>query len=524
MWKSKRMALGTSGKHITVSKAQILKHIGILLFICTPLISAILFCAVDGRRISDIYIPLGGWSDEIGYYKQVEGILSHGLPRGYFGYNQSRALYGSLGSWGIVLLIPYVLWGFFFGWNYCSPIYANIFFCMMGFWVIYLLLRPNGKYMGILSIFWIVNPFINRYVLSGVVEAAVIMELMIVVVCGEYLLSGKAGKDTAAMVCCVSFTCLLTLARPYFAVFFLIPLWKAWKDKRKIWVAALPFLAVGTEVLFFLNSHYFCAPYFDSIIPFEELGAAGISGLITGFFGGLVEIARLMWYAVRYPGVGVGWYYLLLAVELIIMVLCCIWRKYQHKAAPPMFLVAIIGEFLILLSIIEMYDLGEGARHILSLIVVNALLLTAEIKSILPVGGLAAICILSLFRTQGADVLPYRDAEYADYMDRLKQEISEVVKVTEEISYDNVVAMPTADRDTRNPDSNVSTYYGLMYAMPAGVGISLDFQDYYDDPENIKAGYILVHPHGEIRIKLEEIGMVCIFENEELMLYGREHG
>lgn len=98
-----------------------------LLFCLTPLISAILFCMMDGKMITDIYIPLGGWSDEITYYKQIEGILSHGMPRGYFGYNQSKALYGSLSVWGLVPLIPYVIWGKIFGWNYCSPIFANIF-------------------------------------------------------------------------------------------------------------------------------------------------------------------------------------------------------------------------------------------------------------------------------------------------------------------------------------------------------------------------------------------------------------
>lgn len=186
-----------------------------------------------------------------------------------------------------------------------------------------------------------------------------------------------------------------------------------------------------------------------------------------------------------------------------------------------MFLISIVGEFLILLSIIELYDFGGGARHILSLTVVNVVLLAMEIPSLIPEGVLAVICILSLFRTQGADALPYKNTAYAAYMEELKQELSKVVTVTDEISYDNVVAMPLVDNDMKNPDTNVSTYFGLMYAMPAGVGISLDYQDYYDDPDNIKAGYILVHPDGEIRLKLEEMGMVCIFQNEEMMVYSR---
>ena len=90
---------------------KVWKILIIIIFVLTPLISAVLFCLKDGRRIDEVYIPLGGWSDEITYYKQIEGILSHGMPRGYFGYNQSKALYGTLGVWGLVPLIPYVIWG-----------------------------------------------------------------------------------------------------------------------------------------------------------------------------------------------------------------------------------------------------------------------------------------------------------------------------------------------------------------------------------------------------------------------------
>ncbi len=520
------------------------RRMGILLFVCVPLISAILFCAVDGRRISDVYIPLGGWSDEIGYYKQVEGILSHGLPRGYFGYNQSRALYGSLGSWGIAPLIPYVIWGFFFGWSYSSPIYANIFFGMAAFMAFYGLLRPRAKQMCILSFFWAANQFLNRYVLSGVVEAAIILELMIVIACGERLLPGRmrpggesgkaaaaegglqgsggqrAGKETAAMVCCTALTCLLTLARPYFAVFFLIPLWKALRDGKKRWLAALPCVAAGTIVLFFVNRHYFCAPYFSETLPFDQVISGGIGVMALRLFEGLLEIAKLIWYAMRYSGVGVGWYYLLLGTELTVMSFFCIWSKHRRKTVPPMFLVALTGEILILCSLIELYDLGEGARHILSLIVVNAALLAVEIPSFGPGGALAAICILSLLRTQGADAPPWRDEAYAAYMEALRQDFQKVVTLTEEISYDNVVTIPTADRD--DSDTPVSPYYGVMFALPAGAGISLDFPEYYDAPENIKAGYVLVHPKGQIRKKLEAIGMVCVLEREELALYARK--
>lgn len=505
-------------------KKKYLNGIVAFVFILMPLISAILFCLKDGRLISDIYIPLGGWSDEITYYKQIEGILSHGLPRGYFGYNQSRALYGSLAVWGGFPLIPYVIWGFLFGWNYCSPVYANIFFCVTALFVFYRLIRPKKAWMAAIAVFWIANPFLNRYILSGVIEASVIMQTVIIAVCGEYLLSEKVRtyrgreitptKDKAILICCTAAICFLALARPYFAVFFLIPLWKSIKDKNKKGMVCLPFLAAGVIALFFLNSRYFCSTYFSSMVSFEKMRSEGISLL----FRSMIEIAKFIWYAIRYKGVGPGWYYLLLAVELAVMACVCVKRKYCRKEVPPMFFIMLIGEVLIVLSIIMMYDLSVGARHILALIVANAILLAAEYQLVC-VWALAVICVAAVIRTKGADALPYQNEEYVQYMDMLKEEFAKAVEVTDEISYDNVIGMPTADIDAQNPDRDVCTYYGVLYAMPSGVGISLDFQDFYDDPQNIKAKYIVVHPEGKIREILEEAGMSCVYENNELMLY-----
>lgn len=273
-------------------------------------------------------------------------------------------------------------------------------------------------------------------------------------------------------------------------------------------------------ILFFLNNHFFCSTYFKSVLSFEKIREAGITGLFANLLHSLVEIARLIWYALRYRGSGVGWYYLLLGTELAAMLALCLFRKCRRRPVPSMFPITLTGNLLILLSIIIMYDLGVGARHILSLIVANAVLLIVEAH--FSWGAvLAAICLLSLLRTGSADAPPYRQEEYAAYMDSLQEIFAKTVKVTDELSYDNVVAMPTADRDAQNPEQGVSAYYGLLFAMPSGVGISLDYEDYYDMPENIKAGYILVHPHGQIREKLDAMRMHCVFENEELALYAR---
>lgn len=512
------------------SKQQLKETAIFLFFILTPLFSAILFCLKDGQSINDIYIPLGGWSDEITYYKQIEGILSHGMPKGFFGYNQSRALYGPLSVWGIIPLIPYIIWGFIFGWNYVSPIYANIFFGILAMTGIYFILRPRKKTMAALSLFWFCNQFLNRYVLSGVIEASVMMQLVFVIACGEYLLSDRIRsrknrnftphRDNVVMILCTALISFMTLARPYFAVLYLIPLWKGLQDKKKALVISLPLVALATIALFFVNNHYFCSTYFSNVLSLEHLGSNGIGGIFSLIFQSFVEIIKLIWYAIRYKGSGVGWYYLLLGTELLVMLITCIYRTLKKRPVPPLYVATLIGNVLILLSIIILYDLGVGARHILALIVANMILLLIEGNGYFGI-LLSGICLFSLYQTWGADALPYRTDAYVEYMTELENDFADVITVTNKLSYDNVVAMPTADHSAQNPDSGVCTYYGILFAMPSGVGISLDFEDFYENPDNLKAGYILVHRDGQIRHTLEKIGMKCVYEKEELMLYKR---
>ena len=91
-----------------------------------PIACCIVTCAIDGKGVNDVYIPSSTWNDGLYYYKLVEAILEHGFPGGYYGYNESHALALSFGAWSPVLLLPWVIWGAFFGWSLMSPVICNI--------------------------------------------------------------------------------------------------------------------------------------------------------------------------------------------------------------------------------------------------------------------------------------------------------------------------------------------------------------------------------------------------------------
>ena len=61
-----------------------------------PLLCCLVRTAAEGRSIGQVYLPSSEWNDELFYFKQVEGIVNYGFPRGYFGFNESHALQLSL--------------------------------------------------------------------------------------------------------------------------------------------------------------------------------------------------------------------------------------------------------------------------------------------------------------------------------------------------------------------------------------------------------------------------------------------
>lgn len=506
---------------------EIKRFIYILIIALIPIVSGVFYCLLDGKSINDIYIPLGGWSDEITYYKQIEGMLTHGMPRGYFGYNQSKALYGSLGVWGILPLIPYVIWGVLFGWNYTSPIWANIFISSLGLVLFSILLPMKKKWVLAIAAFWLSCNYMNRHILSGVVEAWYIAQLVFVIGCGEYLLSDMFNcansssttrkKQKLILALCMFNVFMLTIARPYYAVFFLIPLSKFIQDKNKGGIILTPFCAILACLLYFANTHYFCSSYFSNSIQISMLFSNGISGIVKHVASDIVEIAKNMWYAVRYQN-EMGWYYIVLFVEMGIMLWVCIYRKIKKMKFPIMYLISLICDALIVLSFILIYNLSVAGRHFLALIVTNAILMIIETHWKIGV-FLSVLCFSLAILLGNTAPIPYQNEEYVQWMEEIEGKFDKVVTLTDDISYENVVAMPTADVCSKDGKSPISTYYGLMFALPGGVGVSLDFQDYYDDLENLRAGYFLVHPQGSIRYKLESMGMECLIEEDEFMLY-----
>ncbi len=194
-----------------------------------PLLCCLAACAAQGGSLSQVYLPSSQWNDELFYYKQVEGILSHGYPQGYFGFNESHALKLSFAAWSPVLVWPWLLHGLVFGWDLMAPVYSNILLLTAAVFLFVLLTRPKWKQLGLMALlfccFW---PY-TRYMLCGMPE--IICFSMLIVYWG--LLVHAMENETAGEIALLFVLAgVMTLMRPYLLLFMLAP---AWLWIRRLW-------------------------------------------------------------------------------------------------------------------------------------------------------------------------------------------------------------------------------------------------------------------------------------------------
>lgn len=62
-------------KYMTLLKAALMALL--------PVVCCLVRTAAEGRSIGQVYLPASEWNDELFYFKQVEGIVNYGFPRGF---------------------------------------------------------------------------------------------------------------------------------------------------------------------------------------------------------------------------------------------------------------------------------------------------------------------------------------------------------------------------------------------------------------------------------------------------------
>lgn len=529
-----------------------------------PVVCCLVRTAAEGRSIGQVYLPASEWNDELFYFKQVEGIVNYGFPRGFFGFNESHALQLSFAAWSPVLVFPWILWGLVFGWNLLSPVICNIVLLTIAMFVFVWLVKPTWKQLGILTVLFSLYTLFTRYMLSGMPE--VICFGMLILFYGlafSYLKKETKGKLTTMFIVSV----LLTLMRPYMLLFLLLACYFLIRRSRKSGWIVSALVVAATGVVYVLIKHYLGAEYFTPLFYTDWITTFFTDGIGAGFrnFFGTLHWKGLEFYRHCVSGAKSGLasgaffdgYLLLLAILLVQSYLDIRKLRRAKKAARIVMepaddkvREAILGPVMLteekrkdlqnrliielhfafsliamLFAHLLMYKMVEGSKHFLTFIAAGifivSMLETKYYKKAVLLGA-AFLYLYSYKAVEPYDYqIPYITQDREAQVDYWQQIFAEHLTLeTEKVpNYENVVIWTFGDE---TPQGNQNLKWQLLYGVPEGFGISCCEREYIlEHLTELRSRYLATVSGGEIDELCSVEGYEEIGRDADMVLYRR---
>lgn len=495
-----------------------------------PLLCCVVTCAMHGYGLGDIYLPASDWNDELFYYKQVESMLNFGYPQGYFGFNESHALKFSFAAWSPVLVFPWLVFGFIFGWNMMSPIYYNILLMSIACVVFVLLVKPKWKQLFLLTIlFCVFTPF-TLYMLRGMPECICFSMLIIYYALMEWY---RREEKFRGIVWMLVLSGLMTLMRPYLVLFMIYPMimWMR-KDKWKGRVgSAIIFLFVGGTYI--AINHYLAAEYFTPLFKTDWLKPffkgqifTGIKGVFSSLYHNGRTFLSLTIEGLR-SGLTEGAFF----AGYLALMLLCVWqglaerKEKNRKKAFDYFYLAFCF-FAMTIALILMYKMKEGSKHLLTFMAMGIFVLsgmkTRYYKKVMFFGALC-VYLYSMKATSEIDYqICFATPERVAKVESWEQIFEEELTLTGEApNYENVVIWVFADNvEKENGPESVLTDWQILYGLPKGFGISCCYSEYIiENFDSLKSKYLTIPVGGEIQALCEEKGLRLLGADESVCVY-----
>ena len=494
-----------------------------------PVLAGILLCAFNGMVLWNVYLPASEWNDELFYYKQVESVTEYLFPQGFFGYNEGRAKYLSFATWNPLIMFPYILWGFLFGWNLYSPVLCNIFLLMVAIFVFVILTKPNKQQCLALAILFLSSMYTTRFSLSAMAEIIVIFYgILFWAFCISYQ---EEQKDYKLVTACV-LVLLMTMGRPYFLVLALFPGYTWLRDKK--WKAILgTFLTIGvSSALYALISVNFCAPYLWTSLKTYWLEHYKYVGLVEGIkytikqiLSGFLEFGSVCRDAILAPKEfdGLALQLVLVFIVLIIFFVAECVNKRIKDGLPYAFWIGSLS--IIMLAMFLMYHLAAGRRHFVVFVTLSLFLISRKTCKWMIGTIIVAVLLVGIYGYETAGMTKWKvPAENIE----IEQELANVSQVLEREmtllfdeapSYNNTVLWVL--KDIVNEEM-CTTRWQLLYVIPTGFGINCCLPDYVEENfEKLQCRYLATIPGGGIDIRCTEAGAHEIIRTEDIVIFER---
>ena len=512
------------------NKKILLKCIIALLF---PFVLCLLYCLLRGISLFDIYVPASKNNDSLYYFKLVEAVRYNLYPRGYFGFNESHAANLTFAAWSPLMLLPWALASFIFGWGFKSAVFINILLFAIAFAVFVFLIDPEiEQYLNITIIYALFPSFFIH--LMCVLPEAFIAGLLLIFL-GLYIRisSDKNGKkaDVASFVFMILISAFLTLLRPYMVVFFMVSAVLAFKKKKVIFGIASIILSVLSLAGYFIIAKFFTAEYFTPLFDLNIIKLFLHGKFTEGFYTCVYavrtmkkEIFAQMSDAFSY-GLTSGTHYVLLFIETIAVFILAFFKK--NKSMRVMAFTYVIASLGVLGAIVLLLQkANEGGRHIWVFCILGIALialLKEGFESNLP--KLIITTLFVVFIIRGAAVptdydVPFDDRNIKENVEAWEDIFEkENVTLSDNTGYENTVIWVFIDYVD---DSQVVTEFNGLYALPKGFGISCCSPDYVlTNFDSLQSKYIFTYDGALVADKCEEYEYKLVGKFGKSVMYER---
>ena len=500
----------------------IIKAAAVALF---PFLLCLFYCMIRGWSVFSLYIPNSDNNDCLFYYKQVESILSCGFPKGFFGFNESRAMYGSMAAWSPVIYMPWVIWGRIFGWNYYSPLVCNLTFFSTSLAGTVLLVRPRWReilfFLATLTFF----PSIPIHLMNVLPEAIVGSVVLLFFGMAMRFIKKKGTVTLIFMSVCI---CFLTLIRPYMVLLVILPLICLIREKEKWWKYVM-LLSSGALSLtaYVLLMHYFTAEYLS---PLYDLNAVKMffEGNVTGAVSYLKktvgwvlpDIITYLKGAFAY-GLTAGTQYIVVMISTLGLLFSSLDKKNKgNRLINYSYTGIVLALFLAILFLLQ--KANEGGRHFWVFALAGCMILCFQewdIPNI--ISRFALLAVLVLFLIRGSLVptdydIPKPDVELKANIENWEKLFDREIVLSNTTGYENTIIWVLTDN--KNGEDTV-TAFNELFALPEGMGISCCTSEYVrNNFHSLKSRYLATPVQGEIHKRCEEEGWKTIGANDDLAI------
>lgn len=464
------------------------RRISIIIYVIallTPFIGAALYMMKYKVGIGQLSIACSDWNDELSYYKMIESMVKYGLPKGFWGFNESRAVVGNLGAWSIATLLPYVGIGKIFGWNYMTPIVVNLVIWLPILMLFVKALKPTLQQQVFVSLAWLCYSINIRYIFSVTPENIItVLFVLFAIAFIKYMENVQAkGWLLVADIVLV----YLTLMRGYYVLFFALILVVMYNDKKHINITMLVqvVIAILAAISFVLIIHFCTSEYFTPVVDTQWL--VHPKSFVKHNLIEFIESIKYIWQALTLQTMRGSWYIIYLVILAFIIRRCI-----RNKDVLDYMLLFV--SIILVVSMWTLYNAKEGCRHLMAYCMVGIMLIAYYEVKLKISYVMIVILVYTTWLCQDyhfTTLIP----ENNDQMEAINDGYVQLSK-----------AMQLGDNEWDNTiiHTRITNYHDL-YAVPEGFALNSCLDDYVrENWDDLNSKYIAYSPEGDLNDFLAE--------------------